>query len=481
MKSLEEKISSFERVARELEPSQSKRIELQKRVLNITNKFLDNLDDMPAYIGPENYSIESIIGEFETTESEDKVFEEIQVAVDVPGINPASGNHLGYIPGGGVFTSALGDYWADITNRYAGIYFADPGAVKIENELIRWMINLVDYPEDSWGNLASGGSIANLTAIICAREAKSITPDKIDKAVIYLTGQTHHCITKALKIAGLHHSVVRNVPMDQHLRMNTTALNEMVFEDKENGMIPFLVVSSAGTTDSGIIDPIEEIDILAKKYGIWHHVDAAYGGFFLLTDSCSSKLKAMKLADSLVMDPHKSLFLPYGSGVVLVKNRKHLLEAFSYQASYMQDAQEDDLEISPADVSPELTKHFRGLRMWLPMKLHGINPFRACLEEKHYLAKYFHREITKIEGFEVYQEPELSVVMFRYNKPDVDLNEFNKNLVKAIHDDGRIFLSSTTINGNYWLRVAILVFRTHLQAIDLTLEILKEKTMKMKA
>ena len=143
----------------------------------------------------------------------------------------------------------------------------------------------------------------------------------------------------------------------------------------------------------------------------------------------------------------------------------------------MQDAKEDDIEISPADVSPELTKHFRGLRMWLPMKLHGIKPFQACLEEKHYLARYFYQEITNVEGFEAFMEPELSVVMFRYNKSDVniDLNDINQRLVKAIHDDGRIFLSSTTLNGDFWLRVAILVFRTHRDAIDLTLEILKEK------
>jgi glutamate/tyrosine decarboxylase-like PLP-dependent enzyme len=479
MDGLLEKISQLEKISRELEPDHQRRIDIRNKVMSITDNFLNDLEGMPAYVAPGNYSLDGLKGDFDSVSEEDSVFEEIKQCVDIPGINPAAGNHLGYIPGGGLYTSALGDYWADVTNRYSGVYFADPGAVKIENELIRWMIQMVDYPNDSWGNLASGGSIANLTAIVCAREAHSITPEKISRSVIYLTGQTHHCVNKALKIAGLHHAILRKVPMDPHLRMDSSELKDMVATDIDQGNIPFLVVSSAGTTDSGIIDPIEEIDEIAKKHSIWHHVDAAYGGFFLLTDTCSEKLKAMNLADSLVMDPHKSLFLPYGNGVVLVKDRKHLFNAFSYEANYMQDAMEDEEEISPAEVSPELTKHFRGLRMWLPLKLHGIAPFKACLEEKHYLARYFHDSIIKIEGFEVYQEPELSVVMFRYNKPGLDLNKFNRELVHEIHQDGRVFLSSTTLNGKFWLRVAVLIFRTHKENIDLTLQILKEKIRKI--
>ena len=401
--------------------------------------------------------------------------DEIKDTVDSAGINPASGNHLGYVPGGGLFTSALGDYWADITNRYSGIFFANPGAVKIENEIIRWIIKLIDYPDSAWGNLASGGSIANLTAIVAAREAFSLKPEDIRKSVIYITSQTHHCINKALKIAGLHYAIIRKVPLDKGLRMDPGQLKYLVGEDLENGNQPFLVVSSAGTTDTGVIDPIPEIDKVAKEFRMWHHVDAAYGGFFLLTDSCYEKLKHVRLVDSIVMDPHKSLFLPYGLGIAIVKNRKHLMNAFTFQASYMQDAVEDEMEISPADVSPELTKHFRGLRMWLPLKLHGLKPFKASLEEKHYLAKYFCEEVSKLNGFEVFQHPELSVVMFRYVPVNHKVDDFNEKLVQEIHKDGRIFLSSTRVNGNFWLRVAILVFRTHKKTIELTITILREK------
>jgi len=183
----------------------------------------------------------------------------------------------------------------------------------------------------------------------------------------------------------------------------------------------------------------------------------------------------MENSDSLVIDPHKGLFLPYGTGAVLVRDKKKLYDAFWYQARYLQDALRSNDELSPADLSPELTKHFRGLRLWLPLKLLGLAPFRAALQEKLLLARYFHRTMQQVEGFEVGSYPDLSVVTFRYLPGRGDPNEFNERLIKEVQHDGRVFLSSTMLNGKFILRVAILCFRTHRQTIDLTIEILREK------
>ena len=183
----------------------------------------------------------------------------------------------------------------------------------------------------------------------------------------------------------------------------------------------------------------------------------------------------MESSDSLVVDPHKGLFLPYGSGAILVKDRTPMAEAHHYTANYMQDAQSSREELSPADLSPELTKHFRGLRLWLPLKLHGVAPFRAGVEEKLMLARYFHEQIQKIEGFEAGPAPALSIVTYRFIPKRGDANEFNKRLVDEIHRDGRVFISSTMIGGKFTLRLAVLAFRTHLETIDLTLKILREK------
>ncbi len=316
--------------------------------------------------------------------------------------------------------------------------------------------------------------MANLIGIVCARDAAGIKARDFEKAVIYITRQVHHSVDKAIRIAGLKECIIRHVPMDDHYRMQAADLDRMITVDKTHRLHPLMVIASAGTTDTGAIDPLDEIGRIAKKHELWYHVDAAYGGFFMLTDEGKEKLKGIEMSDSLIVDPHKGLFLPYGTGVVLVKDAKRLQQSHIYSANYMQDAASATDEISPADVSPELTKHFRGLRMWLPLMLHGLRPFRACLEEKLLLAKYFHREIKNL-GFEAGPEPELSVVTYRYNPKHGDANEFNKRLVEEVQKDGQVFISSTLIDGKFILRAAILAFRTHLKTIDTLLTVLKEK------
>jgi glutamate/tyrosine decarboxylase-like PLP-dependent enzyme len=255
--------------------------------------------------------------------------------------------------------------------------------------------------------------------------------------------------------------------------MNTTKLDELVKKDKEDGLNPFLVVGSAGSTDVGAIDPIAEIAEVSEKHDLWFHVDGAYGGFFILSDEVKDKFKGIERADSVILDPHKGLFLPYGVGVVIVKNIDYLLEANSYDANYMQDTRDHRQEYSPADLSPELSRHFRGLRMWLPLKLHGIEPFRDCLDEKIWLTRYFYEKVQKL-GFEVGPEPELSVAAFRFNHPDLDNNEINKKLLQKIHNDGRVFISSTTLDGQFWMRIAVLSFRTRKWHLDVILDLLEE-------
>jgi len=264
--------------------------------------------------------------------------------------------------------------------------------------------------------------------------------------------------------------------MDNHFRMNPQALEKAIEEDKKNGLLPFMIIASAGTTDTGSIDPLEHIAAICKNHNLWFHVDAAYGGFFILTDEIKDKFKGIEQADSIVIDPHKGLFLPYGSGAVLVRNAKWLYDSQHMDASYMQDTFDDIEELSPADLSPELTKPFRGLRMWLPLQLLGVAPFRACLEEKIWLCRYFYEEIQKIEGFEVGPYPELSVMMYRFVPKEGDANSYNLDLVNRVKEEGSVFLSSTTINGIVYLRLAVLAFRTHLHTIDKCLEVLRKLT-----
>jgi glutamate/tyrosine decarboxylase-like PLP-dependent enzyme len=311
-----------------------------------------------------------------------------------------------------------------------------------------------------------------MIAMVVARDAKGIKSADIPRSVIYLSKQAHHSVDKGIRVAGLGECIIRYVAIDERFRIDPGDLEKQISDDKAAGLNPFLVVASAGTTDVGAIDPLADIGEIAKRHNLWYHIDAAYGGFFILTDEGREKFRGIESSDSLIIDPHKGLFLPYGLGVVLVKNVDDLKRSFSFDAHYMQDAFVGPDELSPAELSPELTKHFRGLRLWLPLKLLGVAPFRACLEEKLLLAKYFYQEVQKL-GFVSDLEPELSVVTYRYAPKNGDADEFNKRLLEAVVADGRVFISSTMLNGEFTLRYACLAFRTHLSTTDMLLEVLK--------
>lgn len=477
-----QQIKKLERVARELEPTAEYRTAITDKVFRYAAGFLDRVYEAPVFVADHNHG-RGIYDSPITDEpiDIDAALALIKTNVDTPALNPASGGHVGYIAGGGVYPAALGDYLADVSNNFAGVYFVGPGAVRMEHMLIRWMADLIGFPDEAGGDLASGGSIANLIAVVTARDASGLRARDVERSVVYLSSQVHHSVTKALRVAGLGDCVLRSVEMDDRFRMKPSVLRDLVTADRKNGLTPWMVVASGGTTDTGAVDPLGDIAEAARDAGLWFHVDAAYGGFFALCDEGRRILSGIENADSVVLDPHKGLFLPYGTGGVLVRDRAKLRAAHSYQAAYMQDADEAADEYSPADHSPELTRHFRGLRLWLPLKLFGVQRFRACLQEKLLLARYFHSEIQELDGFEVGPYPDLSVVTYRYKPKKGDANAFNRRLVSEVQRDGRVFITSTMIDGKFTLRLAVLCFRTHLENIDVALSVLRDKARLIEA
>jgi glutamate/tyrosine decarboxylase-like PLP-dependent enzyme len=471
-----DKIAELEQLSRQLDPGPARRADLFGQVQAYAEAFLDRLPSGNTYTqdtGRQGFPdplFEEEPGDM--AEALDLFGKE----VDTTGILPASGGQMGYIPGGGLYPSALGDYLAGISNRYSGVSFAGPGAAEMEWQLVRWMCSLVGYPRESAGDLTSGGSIATLSALITARDAGGVGPARIPTACIYLTGQAHHCIDKALHVAGLSEAPRRIVPMDEGYRMIPAALSQMISEDRDSGLQPWLIIASAGTTDTGAVDPVMDIAAIARDNGLWFHLDAAYGGFFLLCDEARERLEGIELADSIVMDPHKGLGLPYGSGAVLVRQGRLLAESNTYYADYMQDAiaPERETQAAPSDYSLELTRPFRGPRMWFPLRLFGLKPFRAALAEKIWLARYFHGELDKMADFEPGPYPDLSIVTFRYQPPGGEANALNKRLLEAVHQDGKVFITSTMIDGRFTLRLALLNFRTHREQVDYLLALMQQ-------
>lgn len=461
-----QKLEQLNRSSSQLDIPEEQRAELTNQVTQYANSFIDKLSTTKGFSTKEIGDLK--IGEQKLSFSQ--LLELYNSEVAESGINASSPKHLGYIPGGGVFTAALADFLAAITNPYAGVYYASPGAVTIENEVINWLKSIFSFPQNSVGCLSSGGSISTLIALTAARDKHKIKNEAICRSVVYLSAQVHHSTQKALRIIGLEDIIIRTLPLDQNHKIIPDKLKELIELDKDEGLNPFLVVATAGTTDTGAVDPLNEIADIAQSNNLWYHIDGAYGGFFVLT-SKRELFKGIERADSLIVDPHKGLFIPYGVGAVLVKDAGSVLHSNYYTANYMQDGYNEDLLKSPANLSPELTKHFRGLRVWLPLQFHGLDPFTSCLEEKLLLTLYFRDRLAEL-GFSLGPEPDLSISYFWYPFTK-DADAKNRELMDYIHQDGSIFLSSSIINNRFVIRIAILAFRTKKETIDEAIEMIK--------
>ncbi len=329
MDALISQISAFQKVSEVLEPTHEDRNNMLNEIQNFANHFIDNLDSYPAFC--QSDANKDNLKLFPKKSDLSNILEKFNSEVVLKGIKPASGGHIGYIPGGGIYAAALGDFLACVTNEYAGMYFASPGAVTMEEELLDWMKGLFGFPKSTVGNLTSGGSIANMIALTAARDKYQIKNEKIKKSVIYLSEQVHHCILKALRIIGLEDIIIHYLELDELSRINTQKLNACIQKDRNNGLDPFMIIASAGTTDTGAVDPLEAIGQITKNNNLWFHIDAAYGGFFILSPSKKHLFNGIELADSLVVDPHKGLFLPYGIGAVLVKIKKQCSNPITIQ------------------------------------------------------------------------------------------------------------------------------------------------------
>jgi aromatic-L-amino-acid decarboxylase len=289
--------------------------------------------------------------------------------------------------------------------------------------------------------------------------------------VIYVTPHTHHSVEKAARLAGFRRDQIRVVAVDSELRMGPAALRTAVEQDRRAGLDPFLVVGSGGTTDTGTVDALATIADIAAEEGLWLHVDAAYGGFFQLTEKGRAAMTGIELADSIAVDPHKGLSIPFGVGALLVRDEGHLIDANQGRGAYLLEEDHYSGIRDIAALGPELSRPFRALQMWLPLHLHGVAPFRHALESSLGLAEYAHRRLSGIEGLETPWKPDLSIVAFRFEDDDL-----GRRALDNVNRDRVVHLSPTTIENRFVLRFAVLNRRTTQDHIDHAIDII-EKTL----
>jgi aromatic-L-amino-acid decarboxylase len=384
------------------------------------------------------------------------------------GFDTANPGFVGYIPGGGLYASALADFVACAINRYTGVSMPAPALVQMEASILRWLCNLFGLPESSQGVLTPGGSMSNLSAIVTARSA--MLGDRFLDGIIYASDEVHHSIAKSARIAGIPPHGLHIVASDDALHRDLGALREAVLEDRARGRRPFMVIASAGTINTGAIDALDGIATFADEEGLWFHVDAAYGGFFQLTDRGRHRLKGIERADSITLDPHKGLFLPYGTGCLLVRDGAALREAHESHAQYLPRPSDDPGLPDFSSFSPELTRDFRGLRLWLPLHLHGVATFVEALDQKLDLAAFVYAELNAVSQIDVPWAPELSLVAFR---PRNASDQVAEEWLNRINSTGKMWLSSAPIRGRSHLRMCILSHRSHPQRIRDGVEIIR--------
>jgi glutamate/tyrosine decarboxylase-like PLP-dependent enzyme len=465
-----EQLEALKAAMQPLEPDSEERRALGGKALDHALDYWDALPDLPANNSWDGVFAQRLDPEFtETGRDADEILSYFGECVNRPGFTTTSPRFMAYIPGGALFHSALGDFLAAMSNKYSGFASASPGAVRIENACCDWMAKVIGYPETSAGTLTSGGSMANLTAVVAAREARD--PD--GGGAVYMTRFAHHCVDKAFHIAGRGRAPKRLIATDDRCRMDAASLDAAIKQDLAEGIRPWLVVASAGTIDTGSVDPLAEIAEVCARHGVWLHVDGAYGGLFALCAEGKAKLAGIERADSVALDPHKTLFLPYGTGAVLVRDGQLLQNAFTATAAYITPLGESEVGPSPADLSPELTRHFRALRLWLPLQMAGVAAFRAAQQEKLALARYFHARLSDLPGFDPGPPPDLSVVAFRYVPESGDADGPSERLLQHLLEEGRVMLSGTRIDGLFHIRCAILSFRTHVEHVDEVIEALQ--------
>jgi aromatic-L-amino-acid decarboxylase len=453
-----------------LEPDKRDRDELSEAVLAYLDDWYQRAADMPASGEEYDPDLSERLGAYPGEEGRavGSILDDLDIAGQ-SGIFHLSGGHLSYIPNGGLYSGALADLLAAGLNRYTGVANAAPGMSAIEHGVVDWMLSLFELGDNAAGVLLSGGSTANFTGVVAARTAQ--LGDNFGKGVIYVSPNTHHSVAKSARLAGIIDAQIREVPVDRDLKMRPDALTDVIRHDRDSGLKPFLVVGSAGTTDTGTVDPLDSLAEIAAEEGLWFHVDAAYGGFYQMTDRGKATLAGISRADSIALDPHKGLSIPFGVGALLVREEAHLIDANRGRGAYLRD---EDQYMGLQDISslgPELSRPNRGLLVWLPLQLHGLAAFREALEATLDLAAYGYERLTEINGIDALWKPDLSVVAFRFDDDDI-----GREALRKINEDRKVHLSPTTVEGRFVLRFAIVNRRTNRAHIDHAIDII-EKTL----
>jgi aromatic-L-amino-acid decarboxylase len=377
---------------------------------------------------------------------------------------------MGYIPSSPTFPAIMGDWLAAGYNFFAGVWSVAAGPNALELVVLDWFRRWLGMPNGTGGLLTSGGSAATLTAVVAARHAANPGGDALSQMMLYTSDQAHSSIQRAAWIAGIPRENVRVIETGADYCMRADMLRARVAADIDAGLVPFMVAASAGTTNTGSVDPLGEIADICADTRLWMHVDAAYGAFAALTPTGASQLSGIERADSVTLDPHKWLFVPFECGCLLVRDPAALERAFSVHPEYLSDVRSRDSEVNFADFGEQLTRSSHALKVWLSVCFFGVEKIRDAIVAGVRRAEYAAALIAARDDFDILSPPQLGVVCFRAHPAGVDdptvLDALNGRINARVNETGRFLISSTKLRGRFSLRLCTQVHRMTESDID---------------
>ncbi|MCS7066534.1 MAG: aminotransferase class V-fold PLP-dependent enzyme, partial [Fimbriimonadales bacterium] len=362
--------------------------------------------------------------------------------------------YFAFVPAPNNYVGALADTLAAGMNIFVGTWMVGAGATQVERVVIDWLRQLLGMPETAGGLFVSGGSVANLVALTAARQHQ--LGDDCSRGVAYFSDQTHSCIERALRLLGFRKEQLRVLPADGQFRLPLPTLQAQIEADRTAGWQPFCIVANAGTTNTGAVDPLPELVALCRREGLWLHVDGAYGAAMILTEEGKRLLEGIGEVDSLAIDPHKGFYQPMMAGCTLVREFEHLRDAFRILPPYLQDKERGLPGIDLCDYGVELSRSFRALKLWMSLKVFGLEAFRQAMEQNLHLARYAEGLLRKRAHWQIVSPATLGIVAFRYAPPhltDEQADALNRALVEAMLADGFALVSSTQLRGRATLRM----------------------------
>ncbi|MFT4644757.1 MAG: aromatic-L-amino-acid decarboxylase [Planctomycetota bacterium] len=383
-----------------------------------------------------------------------------------------------FVPSPSNFVSVMADTLATGFNVFSGAWFASPAGAQLEITTINWLLEMFEFPQKKGGGIfTSGGSMANLTALATARRVKC--GDDFSKAIIYLSDQAHSSNIKALRVLGFNSKQIRIIPTDGEFKFSINKLKNEIAKDKLEGLKPFCILATAGTTNTGTVDPLMKIAAISKKENLWFHIDGAYGGAAILAESGKEMLRGIEKADSLTVDPHKWFFQPYEIGCLLIKNHKHLSDTFSEKPEYLRDIEGNKTEINFYDHGIQLTRRFRALKFYMSVKTYGINAFKSAITNSIQLTEDFEDKLRISPNWEIVSPATLAVINYRYNPiklklSEEELDKINQYISARIVEDREAVLVTTILQNQVVLRMCLINPKIGMEDLIDTMELLSK-------